>query len=66
MSDSVKRFLRTLFQAGSGGIVTGALVGLHIITGEQAAVVGPLLTLLFTALQNALEDAGVVPKMLKD
>jgi len=65
MSDGLKRFLRTLFQGSTASAVTAALVAFGAITAAQAAVVGPLLLLLCSAAQNALEDAGVVPKLLK-
>ena len=66
MPDPIKRILRTFFQASSAGVVTGALAAFGVVQGE--AKVGALLALLtvaFSALQNGLENAEVVPTLLK-
>ncbi len=68
-SDPVRRGLRTLFQVGT---VTLAIQGWnlfagpsHQLTPEQTAWITTLGTLLVSLSQNALEEAGAVPTMLK-
>lgn len=66
MPEWAKRALRTIVQAGNAGIVTAALVAFGWLNGEaQTAATLGVLTVLFAAAQNALEDAGKVPKLLR-
>lgn len=59
MSETLRRALRTLCQAGPAGIVVGVLVAFHLVNAEAATALTALLTLLFTFGYNALEDNGV-------
>jgi hypothetical protein len=66
MPDWLKRICRTLFQASTAGVVTGALAAFGVVQGEvKVGALLALLTVVFSALQNGLEEADVVPKMLK-
>lgn len=66
MPDPIKRILRTLFQASTAGVVTGALAAFGVVQGEvKVGALLALLTVVFSALQNGLEEAGTVPKLLK-
>lgn len=58
MPDWLKRMLRTLFQASTAGIVVAFCLAFGWLHGEvQAAAVLGVLTVVFTAIQNAVEDA---------
>jgi hypothetical protein len=66
MSDAQKRSLRTLVQALIGALGAGLL---NVLAGgldpQVLAVIAVVLTTVFTATLNALEDSGRVPTVLK-
>lgn len=66
-SEPARRMLRTLFQVGT---VTLLIQGYNVfvepdLTAEQVSWLTAFGTMLVSFGQNALEDANVVPKMLK-
>lgn len=62
MPDALRRALRTLFQAGTAGVVVACYQAfVHPLTAEQAAAALAGLTVVFTFGMNALEDAGAIP-----
>jgi hypothetical protein len=66
MPDSLRRALRTLFQAGTAGVIVACYQAfVHPLTPEQAAAALAGLTVVITFGQNALEDAGAIPAMGK-
>lgn len=67
MTDPQRRALRTLLQAAVGAIGAGLinLLAPKGISPEWLAVIGVVLTTLFTQIQNSLEDAGTIPALLK-
>lgn len=66
MSDSLRRSIRTLLQAILGALGAGLLnVIFKGIDPAVLAVIGVILTTVITQVQNALEDAGAIPALLK-
>lgn len=66
MNDAQKRALRTLIQAALAVLATGVLaVALPGDFGKWATALTALLTVVFSAIQNALEDNGTIPTVLK-
>lgn len=59
MSESVRRVLRTLSQAGTAGVIVALVLAFVHLTPGQATAMEAMLTLLLAALHNGLEDAGV-------
>jgi hypothetical protein len=65
MTDAQKRALRTLVQAIIGALSAGLLVALDVLPVAWVPVLTVALTTVFTAVQNALEDNGTIPSLLK-
>lgn len=65
LSDAQKRALRTLIQAIIGALSAGLLGVLGVLPAEWVPVLTIVLTTVFAAAQNALEDNGTVPAVLK-
>lgn len=70
MSDGLARFLRTVFQAVVGLLITGGFDALFAqLNRDIPTTYQPYLalgfTLLVTAAQNGAENRGIVPPMLK-
>jgi hypothetical protein len=66
MSESLRRSLRTLLQAGTAEVVVLFLEAFlfDFDTSQHAALLGAL-TVLCSFGHNALEESGTVPKLLK-
>jgi hypothetical protein len=66
MSESLRRAIRTLLQAGTAEMIVLVLEAFVLdFTPEQHGALLLALTTLCTFGQNALEDAEVIPTLLK-
>lgn len=67
MTDPQRRALRTLLQAIVGALGAGLvnLLAPDGVSPEWLAVIGVVLTTIFTQIQNSLEDSGTIPAILK-
>lgn len=66
MSDATRRALRTALQSVIGALGAGVLnLVFPDINPGWLAVAAVVLTTGFTQLQNALEDSGAIPALLK-
>ena len=66
MNDSTRRAIRTALQSIAGALGAGVLN--LVFTGINPgwlAVAAVVLTTVFTQIQNALEDRGTIPALLK-
>jgi hypothetical protein len=65
MNDAQKRAIRTLIQAIIGALSAGLLAVLDIVPGNWVPVLTVVLTTVFTAVQNGLEENGTLPPLMK-
>lgn len=65
MSDATRRAIRTLIQFLGALPVTALCVALFDMNETAILAVQGVTQALVTALQNALEDRGVIPSVLK-
>jgi len=66
--DAIRRGIRTLIQALPASAVVAALVAFGVLDATDAGKIASLtviLTGVFSAVQNALEDGNVIPALLK-
>lgn len=67
MNDATKRALRTLFQVGTVTVIVQAAVAFDLpLNPPQQAALTAVLTVIFTFIQNMLENAGTIPTVAKD
>lgn len=67
MSDATRRSLRTLFQIGTVTVIVQALVAFDVpLTPPQQAALTAVLTVVFTFVQNILENSGAITTFGKE
>lgn len=67
MNDAAARAARTLFQVGTVTVIVQALVAFNVpLSGPQQAALTAVLTVVFTFVQNLLENNGALPTVGKE